>query len=66
MYAKGILGPSFKVVPDSQVKLLASKYVPLGSAIRPLFTEPVTYILILVLQKVAADLINPVATFTKI
>ena len=38
------LGPSFKVVPNSQVKLWVSKYVLLGSAIRPLFAEPVTYI----------------------
>ena len=43
MLGGGILGPSFKVVPDSQVKLWVSKYVLLGSAIRALFAELVTY-----------------------
>ena len=33
-----ILGPSMKEAPYSQVKLQDSKYVLLGSAIRPLFT----------------------------
>ena len=35
----GILGPSFKAVSNSQVKLQVSKYVLLGSAIKPLFAE---------------------------
>ena len=39
-----ILGPSFKVILHSQVKLWVSEYVLLGSAIRPLFAEPVTNI----------------------
>ena len=39
----GILGPNFKVVPNPQVHLWDSKYVLLGSAIRLLFTKPVTY-----------------------
>ena len=36
------MGPSFKAVPNSQVKLQVSKYVLLESAIRPFFAEPVT------------------------
>ena len=39
-----ILGPSFKVLPKSQVKLWDSKCVLLESAIRALFAEPVTYV----------------------
>ena len=34
-YVRGILELSFKVVPNSQVQLQVSKYVLLGSAIRP-------------------------------
>jgi len=43
LYVRGKLGPSFNVVLNSQVKLWAYKCVRLGSAIRPLFAEPVTY-----------------------
>ena len=40
---KNFLQQSFKVMANSQVKLWHSKYVLLGSAIRPLFAKLVTY-----------------------